>query len=79
MKRGELFCKLQRRFRKKRFEICDALLRGILKEQPEVSVLDTGGRPDYWEILAPDLRDKVRIIPTALACDSRGIPLRPSL
>jgi hypothetical protein len=46
---------------KKRFEICDALLRDILKEQPEVSILDTGGRPGYWEILAPDLRDKVRI------------------
>ena len=61
MKRGKLFYTLQRRFRKKRFEICDALLRDILKEQPEVSILDTGGRPDYWELLAPDLRDKVRI------------------
>jgi len=61
MKRGKLFFKLQERFRKNRFQICDALLREILKEQPDVSILDTGGRPDYWEILAPDLRDNVRI------------------
>jgi len=61
MRRGRLFYKLHGHFRRKRFEICDALLRDILKGQDEVSVLDTGGRPAYWEILAPDLRDKVRI------------------
>lgn len=61
MKRGKLFFKLQERFRKKRFEVLDALLRDLLKTQSEVSILDTGGRPGYWEILAPDLRDRVRI------------------
>lgn len=61
MKRGKLFHKLQKHFRKKRFEIFDGLLRKILETQSEVSVLDTGGRPDYWEILAPDLRKRVKI------------------
>ncbi|MAU53365.1 MAG: hypothetical protein CMN17_13605 [Roseovarius sp.] len=61
MKRGRLFYRLQRHFRNRRFQVFDALLRRILETQPEVSILDAGGRPDYWAILAPDLRDKVRI------------------
>src|SRR6056297_3667531 len=68
MKRGKLFHRLQERFRRKRFEIFDALLRDILQNQSQVSVLDTGGRPAYWEFLAPDLRDRVRI--TCLNFDS---------
>ncbi len=61
MRRGKLFFKLQNRFRKQRFEVFNALLREILKTQPEVTVLDTGGRPEYWQILPPNLRGKVRI------------------
>jgi hypothetical protein len=61
MKRGRIFYKLQTHFRKKRFEILDALLREILETQPEVNILDAGGRPDYWKILPPDLKDRVKI------------------
>lgn len=61
MKRGKLFFKLQRHFRSKRFQILDALLREILESQSEVTVLDAGGRPNYWAILPHDLRDKVKI------------------
>ena len=63
MKRGKLFYKLQRYFRNKRFQVFDALLRRILETQSEVSILNAGGRPDYWEFLAPDLRGKVKITP----------------
>lgn len=61
MKRGKLFYKLQRHFRNRRFQIFEALLRRILEAQLEVSILDAGERPDYWAILPPDLRGKVRI------------------
>ena len=52
---------MQAKFRNKRFEIFDRLLREILKTQTEVTILDTGGRPDYWEKLASDLRPKVKV------------------
>lgn len=61
MKRGKLFHRLQSRFRKKRFVVFDALVREILKTQSEVRVLDTGGRPEYWKILSPELRGSVKI------------------
>jgi 2-polyprenyl-3-methyl-5-hydroxy-6-metoxy-1,4-benzoquinol methylase len=61
MERGKLFNKLHNHFRNKRFKVLDALLRRILETQAEVSVLDTGGHPNYWEMLAPDLRDCVKI------------------
>ena len=61
MKRGKLFYRLQRHFRNKRFQVFDALLRRILATQAEVSILDAGGRPDYWASLPPDLREMVRI------------------
>ena len=49
------------KFRKRRFQKVENILRGILEKQDCVSVLDIGGRRDYWSYLPEDLRDKVTI------------------
>lgn len=74
MKRGRMFRYLQDRFRRKRFEIFEALLREILETQPEVSVLDMGGRPGYWEKLPTDLRDSVKITCLNFQSQLNGFP-----
>lgn len=61
MKRGKLFRMLQTRFRARRFAVLEAMIRGILARQEEVTILDAGGRSDYWMMLPPDLRSRTRI------------------
>ena len=49
------------KFRKKRFQKVEDILRGILAKQDSATVLDIGGRRDYWIYLPEDLRSKVEI------------------
>ena len=60
-RRGKVFRTLQTRFRGKRFARIEAMLREILRHQASVSVLDAGGRPDYWRMLPEDLRPHVTV------------------
>jgi hypothetical protein len=49
------------KFRRKRFERVEKIIRDILKTQSEATVLDIGGRRDYWDYLEPELRPLVEI------------------
>lgn len=49
------------RMRKRRFRIIDQLLHGIVAQKGEASVLDIGGRANYWSLMDPALRDRVHI------------------
>ncbi|MEM1232552.1 MAG: class I SAM-dependent methyltransferase [Pseudomonadota bacterium] len=62
MRRGRVFNFLQTRFRGKRFAEVDRLLRAIVAAKGSATVLDAGGRAQYWEMLDADLRDKVSIV-----------------
>ncbi len=61
VKRGPMFKKIQKRFRSKRFAEVEQIIRTVLKFKSEVTILDAGGRGVYWQMLASDLRDRVRI------------------
>ena len=52
---------LRYKFRKKRFERIEAMIRDTLETQASVSILDIGGRRDYWDYLEPDLQSKTHI------------------
>jgi len=49
------------KFRKKRFEKIERMIRDTLKHQSSVSILDVGGRRDYWDYLEDDLHSKTHI------------------
>jgi len=49
------------KFRSKRFRRVEAMIRGVLEQQDKCTILDVGGRRDYWSYLPKDLRDKVEI------------------
>jgi len=49
------------KFRKKRFEKVENLIRESLKVSDPVTVIDIGGRRDYWDYLSEDLRQHVII------------------
>lgn len=59
--RGRLFTAAQRRFRTARFRLIDRIVRALLEGREAVTILDAGGRPGYWKMLAPDLRPRTRI------------------
>ena len=61
MKRGAIFRSLQKRFRSGRFVMVEKIIRDILKVKDEVTILDCGGRADYWEYLPEDLRTRTLI------------------
>ena len=52
---------LRYRFRQRRFRRIEAMIRELLATQDEVTILDVGGRGDYWERLPADLRPHVAI------------------
>lgn len=58
---GKLFKRLQGRFRRARFRKINEMIEALVEAQGDVSVLDVGGRAEYWNMLAPDLRQKVRL------------------
>jgi hypothetical protein len=55
------FKALTRRFRTRRFRYVESMIRALLEERDEISVLDVGGRLAYWEMLPTDLRSKVHV------------------
>ena len=60
--RGKLFKRAQASFREKRFAEVERLIRSVLEHRPEISILDVGGRGEYWHGLPADLRPKTRIV-----------------
>lgn len=56
-----MFRALQRRFRARRFHAIERLIIDGLVSKQEVTILDAGGRPDYWEMLPQALRPRTRI------------------
>lgn len=69
MRRGAVFRHMQSRFRGRRFALVEAMIRDLLQRQPEVSILDAGGRSDYWKLLPPDLRARTLIVVLNLASE----------
>jgi hypothetical protein len=61
MRRGPRFRSLQKRFRQRRFDLLIRLIRDMSASGDRFRILDTGGRPRYWEMLPSDLRPKVNI------------------
>lgn len=57
-----LFRRMQQHFRARRFERVLRLIQARLAVAETVSILDAGGRPDYWLLLPTNLRPRVRII-----------------
>jgi SAM-dependent methyltransferase len=49
------------RFRRRRFRRLEALLRDIVARRGRASVLDIGGRRDYWRLLSPELAPKISL------------------
>jgi hypothetical protein len=52
---------LQVSFRRKRFRRVEALISKVVAEKGSCTVLDVGGRGDYWQMLCPTLRTKTDI------------------
>ena len=52
---------LRYKFRKKRFQRIEAMITMRLETQDSVTILDIGGRRNYWHNLSEDLRSKVFI------------------
>lgn len=52
---------LRRRFRRRRFERIEALIRDILKERDSAHILDVGGTTKYWALLDPELYGRVHV------------------
>lgn len=58
---GRLFKRLQARFRGARFARIQAMIETLLDNREEIRILDVGGRAEYWNMLAPQLRQKVQL------------------
>lgn len=58
---AKTFGRLQERFRKERFKIINAMIRDILNRKGTATILDAGGRPEYWRMLDEDLRPRTQI------------------
>lgn len=52
---------MQYRFRKKRFAVIEEIIKKIIDKNGHASVLDIGGRGNYWAMMDPSLYDKVSI------------------
>lgn len=56
-----LFDDLQARFRAARFRQVQAMIERLVAAEGEVRVLDAGGRAEYWNMLSPEVADRVHI------------------
>lgn len=52
---------LQHRLRRARFQWIERLLDQILAQKDHATILDIGGRRDYWQLLDDHYKDRVRI------------------
>lgn len=52
---------LASRFRKRRFQIVADILQTIIKKKGRATVLDVGGRRDYWDLADPNLFQNMSI------------------
>jgi hypothetical protein len=52
---------IRHRMRRARFKRIEAILDGILAVKDHATILDIGGRRDYWRLLDPAYRTRVRI------------------
>lgn len=58
---GKWFALMQNRFRMARFKIINRLIETLLAGRETLTILDVGGRAEYWNMLAPHLRPKVHV------------------
>lgn len=58
---GRWFTALQQRFRSARFARIQAMIEALLPSAGRLTILDVGGRAEYWNMLPPHLRDRVEI------------------
>ena len=58
---GKWFAAMQSRFRMARFDAINRLVEALLVGRETLSILDVGGRAEYWNMLAPHLREKVHV------------------
>lgn len=52
---------MQQRFRSQRFARVQALIEQLLESSDSIRILDAGGRPEYWNMLDPRLRNRVHL------------------
>ncbi|ANK14049.1 hypothetical protein A9D12_02845 [Erythrobacter neustonensis] len=52
---------MQRHFRITRFAAINRLIETLLAGRETITILDVGGRAEYWNMLAPQLREKVHV------------------
>jgi hypothetical protein len=58
---GKWFALMQNRFRMARFDTINRLIEKLLAGGETLTILDVGGRAEYWNMLAPHLRPKVHV------------------
>lgn len=58
---GKLFVALQHRFRTARFKTIHQMIERLLTVRERLTILDVGGRAEYWNMLAPHLRERVHV------------------
>lgn len=56
-----LIQKVQARFRRKRFARIEEMIRSLLQDKDRITILDAGGRADYWTLLSDELRPRVQV------------------
>ncbi|HEX3810355.1 MAG TPA: class I SAM-dependent methyltransferase [Rhizomicrobium sp.] len=66
-------------FRKRRFALFEALVRGVLAEKETCSIIDVGGRRGYWQVFGSDLDwSRVRVTAVNLEPD-QDVVTNPSI
>lgn len=56
-----LFDAMQQRFRAARFRQVQAMIDRLVARHGAIRVLDAGGRAEYWNMLAPEVADRVHL------------------
>jgi hypothetical protein len=56
-----IFEKAQARFRAARFRQVQSMIDRLVVQHGQIRVLDAGGRAEYWNMLSPDVADRVHL------------------
>lgn len=56
-----LFDTMQQRFRAARFRQVQAMIDQLVARHGDIRILDAGGRPEYWNMLSPEVADRVQL------------------